>query len=36
MLAGDERFAVRALVWGAFLRVATNRRVFEIPTPRAT
>lgn len=34
MLSGDERFAVPALVWGSFLRLATNRRIFEIPTPR--
>lgn len=35
MLAGDERFAVPALVWGSFLRLATNRRIFEVPTPFA-
>lgn len=35
MLAGDERFAVPALVWGSFLRLATNRRIFEVPTPLA-
>jgi uncharacterized protein len=35
MLAGDERFAVPMLVWGSFLRLATNRRIFEVPTPRA-
>ncbi len=23
-----------ALIWAAFLRLATNRRIFEIPTPR--
>jgi uncharacterized protein len=34
LLAGEERFAVPALVWGSFLRLATNRRVFEVPTPR--
>jgi uncharacterized protein len=34
MLAGDERFAVPALVWASFLRLATNRRIFEVPTPR--
>lgn len=34
-LAGDEPFAVPALVWGSFLRLATNRRIFEVPTPRA-
>jgi toxin-antitoxin system PIN domain toxin len=35
MLAGDERFAVPALVWASFLRLATTRRIFEVPTPRA-
>lgn len=35
MLAAQARFAVPALVWGSFLRLATNRRVFEVPTPRA-
>lgn len=34
LLATGERFSVPALVWGSFLRLATNRRVFEIPTPR--
>jgi uncharacterized protein len=34
MLTGDERFAVPTLVWGSFLRLATNRRIFEVPTPR--
>jgi uncharacterized protein len=35
MLVGDERFAVPVLVWASFLRLATNRRMFEVPTPRA-
>ncbi len=34
-LAGEERFAVPAFVWSSFLRLATNRRIFEVPTPRA-
>ena len=34
MLAGDERFTVPACVWTSFLRLATNRRIFEVPTPR--
>jgi len=34
LLAGDEPFAVPLLVWASFLRLATNRRVFEVPTPR--
>jgi len=35
MLAAQTRFAVPALVWGSFLRLTTNRRIFEVPTPRA-
>lgn len=35
MLAGDEPFAVTDAVWASFLRLATNRRIFEVPTPRA-
>jgi toxin-antitoxin system PIN domain toxin len=35
MLTGGERFTVPALVWSSFLRLATNRRIFEVPTPRA-
>jgi toxin-antitoxin system PIN domain toxin len=34
-LAGQEPFAVPVAVWGSFLRLATNRRIFEVPTPRA-
>ena len=34
MLAGRERFTVPAFVWGSFLRVTTNHRIFEVPTPR--
>jgi toxin-antitoxin system PIN domain toxin len=33
-LAGDRPVAVPVTVWGTFLRLATNRRVFEVPTPR--
>jgi toxin-antitoxin system PIN domain toxin len=33
-LAGDEPFAVPVMVWASFLRLATNRRIFEVPTPR--
>jgi toxin-antitoxin system PIN domain toxin len=32
-LAGDERFAVPTTVWASFLRLVTNRRIFEVPTP---
>lgn len=35
LLAGDDPFTVPALVWASFLRLATNRRIFEVPTPRA-
>ncbi len=35
MLAGNDAFTVPVVVWTAFLRLATNRRVFEVPTPRA-
>jgi len=35
VLAGDVAFTVPTIVWGAFLRLATNRRVFPVPTPRA-
>jgi len=34
VLAGDDPFAVPFLVWASFLRLATNRRIFELPTPR--
>ncbi|BBZ11003.1 type II toxin-antitoxin system VapC family toxin [Mycobacterium branderi] len=35
LLAGDEPFGVPNVVWASFLRLATNRRIFEIPTPLA-
>ncbi len=31
-LAG-EPFAVPATVWASFVRIATNRRIFTVPTP---
>ncbi len=34
LLAGDEPFTVPVLVWASFLRLATNRRIFEVPSPR--
>lgn len=34
MLGGEERFAVPAFAWASFLRLTTNRRIFEVPTPR--
>lgn len=33
LLAADERFGVPDVVWASFVRLATNRRIFEIPTP---
>lgn len=33
ILAGDEQIAVPDVVWAAFVRIATNRRAFEEPTP---
>ncbi|MBU9762645.1 type II toxin-antitoxin system VapC family toxin [Mycobacterium sp. TNTM28] len=35
MLDAAERFAVPPMVWGSFLRLATNRQIFEIPSPRS-
>lgn len=35
VLAGTEPFAVPAVVWASFLRLATNRRIFDPPTPLA-
>jgi len=33
MLTARERFTVPAFVWASFLRLATNRRIFPVPTP---
>ncbi|OBI84361.1 type II toxin-antitoxin system VapC family toxin [Mycobacterium sp. E740] len=35
LLAGGELFTVPNQVWGSFLRLATNRRIFDVPSPRA-
>ncbi|MCY7340761.1 MAG: type II toxin-antitoxin system VapC family toxin [Pseudonocardia sp.] len=35
LLAGEEPFTVPATVWASFLRIATNQRIFPVPTPRA-
>lgn len=35
MLSGSEPFAVPAFIWASFLRLATNPRIFQVPTPRA-
>ena len=34
LLSGDDEFTVPTVVWGSFLRLATNRRIFTVPTPR--
>lgn len=34
VLTGDDPFTVPTIVWASFLRLATNRRIFEVPTPR--
>jgi len=34
LLAGDEDFGVPSFVWASHLRLATNRRVFEVSSPR--
>jgi toxin-antitoxin system PIN domain toxin len=34
MLGDEEPFTVPAFVWGSFLRITTNRRIFSVPTPR--
>lgn len=34
IIAGDECFAVPMMVWASFLRLATNRWIFTVPTPR--
>lgn len=35
LLASESDFGVPDLVWGSFLRLATNRRIFALPTPLA-
>lgn len=35
LVAADEPFTVPTVVWVSFLRLATNRRIFTVPTPRA-
>ena len=34
LVDGDAPFTVPVLVWASFLRLATNRRIFAVPTPR--
>ncbi len=33
MLTARERFTVPSSVWASLLRLATNRRIFSVPTP---
>lgn len=35
LAAGEDDFGVPDPVWGSFLRLATNRRIFTVPTPLA-
>ncbi len=35
LTAGDDPFSVPVVVWGSFLRLATNRRIFAVPSPLA-
>jgi toxin-antitoxin system PIN domain toxin len=35
LIASGEPFAIPGVVWGSFIRVSTNRRIFTIPTPIA-
>lgn len=33
LVRGEEVFSVPDEVWAAFVRIATNRRIFPVPTP---
>jgi len=33
MLRRDEPFTVADATWASFIRIATNRRIFSVPTP---
>jgi toxin-antitoxin system PIN domain toxin len=35
LLASEDQFTVPVTVWASFLRLATNRRIFPVPTPLA-
>ncbi len=35
LTAGTESFGVPSSVWTSFLRIATSRRIFVVPTPSA-
>lgn len=34
LVGADDPFTVPVLVWASFLRLATNRRIFTLPSPR--
>lgn len=34
LASGTEPFTVPDEVWASFVRIVTNRRIFEVPTPR--
>lgn len=34
LVTGTDQLSVPALVCGSFLRLVTNRRIFDVPTPR--
>ncbi len=33
MLAADEPFAIADTTWASFIRIATSRRIWNVPTP---
>ena len=33
LLAGLSTFGVPGFIWASFIRISTNRRIFEVPTP---
>lgn len=33
LTAGDDQFWVPDPVWASFVRISTNRRIFDVPTP---
>lgn len=34
LLESDDPYTVPSIVWTSFLRLATNRKIFAVPTPR--
>lgn len=33
LVDGSEQFGIPTTVWGSYLRLTTNRRIFTVPTP---